>query len=48
MCPGGFEEAQVQVIESKTSHLVASEAVSQETQSPDDRGANFHLNIYLR
>lgn len=41
------EEAQVQVIKSKNSHLVTSEAISQETQSPADRGANFHLNIYL-
>lgn len=31
MCQGRSEEAQVQVIESKTSHLVALEAVSQET-----------------
>ena len=38
----------MQVIKSGNSHLVTSEAASQETKSPDDRAANFHLNIYLR
>lgn len=41
------KEAPVQVIESGTSHLVTSDAVSQETLSALDRGPDFSWNIYL-
>lgn len=48
MAAGRAKEAKVQVIISKDSHLITSEAISHETESPVDRGANFPLNIYLR
>lgn len=44
---GIIAEAQVQVTKLGNSHLVTSEAASQETLFAPDRGADFSWNIYL-